>query len=514
MGDTELSYYLPSRADGVNDMCMCIEFRAPRHLFAPRRVLATWAVLLLRHPSLSARVIPPPSNGSPFRTDYSAARFSYAAPASPADAIRKAGTLVKFQRDVPRDGVLDTYLNGKRILGENRLSYLIFTENPSDTDEHAEYIFFICATHFTGDSVGYHKLANEFLTIIAGNKRGSISTITDLEDLVRKEWQARWGSGSTAVVLPPPVEDRLPPVGNKLKKAIGRVNFLNSAREQIGGHTFPRRMGSKRRVTVQTFTFDEFTSRAALHQCKAQGVSVSNALFALCALAWSRTQLQRGMELRADLPILMYTALNLRPYMLPLDSSYWMTALGFFNIILPSFLPRAEEKTSWKALRSTFWRRARSARAQSNRSSKHPLLISRAREMARQRSETAQAFAVEDDAKELGLSVPRRVAPSPSRVVPQSTAPSAALLGLSHLGDLDGTYIHKDYSSIRVHSLTPAVRTRPGGLLLFGYTFAGKLTLNLVHDANGFKDGIFEAWWKDVLGGFDELLIGNPRARL
>lgn len=213
--------------------CMCVDFRAPRHLFAPRRVLATWAVLLLRHPSLSARVIPPPSNGSPFRTDYSAAKFSYTAPASPADAIRKASTLVKFQRDVPRDGVFDTYLNGKRILGENRLSYMIFTENPSDTDDHAEYILFICSTHFIGDSVGYHKLANEFLTIIAGNKKGSISTTTDLEDLVRKEWQARWGSGSTAVVLPPPVEDSLPPVGNKLKKAIGTVNFLNSAREQI-----------------------------------------------------------------------------------------------------------------------------------------------------------------------------------------------------------------------------------------------------------------------------------------
>ncbi|KAG8909204.1 hypothetical protein FRC01_007079, partial [Tulasnella sp. 417] len=140
MGDTELSYYLPSRADGVNDMFLYLGLRAPRQLFTPRRVLATWALLLLRHPPLSSRVIPPPSNGSPFHTDYSGARFSYTAPASPAEVIRKAEALLQLQKNVSRDELFDRHLNGKRILSENRLSYLIVTENLSDAEkDRAEY---------------------------------------------------------------------------------------------------------------------------------------------------------------------------------------------------------------------------------------------------------------------------------------------------------------------------------------------------------------------------------------
>ncbi|KAG8918261.1 hypothetical protein FRC01_001955 [Tulasnella sp. 417] len=518
MGDTELSYYLPSRADGVNDMFLYIGLRAPRYLFTPRRVLATWALLLLRHPLLSSRVIPPPPNESPFHTDYSSTRLSYTAPASPAEVLRKAEDLLEFQRNVSRDQLFDRFLNGERVLGENRLSYLIVTESLSDAErECAEYSLLICSTHFSADGVSFHQFGNEFFTIIAGTEMGSMCTDADLEDLVRKEWRARWGPRATTVALPPPVEDRLPPVGNMLKKAVGRVDFLNTTREQIGGHALPRTTGMKRKEIVQAITFDEFTSRTILQKCKSQGVSFSNALFALCALAWSRTQLERGVELRTDLPIMMYSAINLRPYLLPSDSSYWMPALGFFNVILPSFLPhtpRAGEKTPWKAIRSTFWHRARSAKAQSTRVAKHPLLPSRAREMARQRSESAKAFAAEDDAKELGLAVGPRLPATSSSILQKPTAPSTALLGLSNLGNLDGIYIHKDYPSIQLHTLTSACRVRPGGLLLFGYTFAGKLTLNLAYDLNGFKDGIIEAWWKDLLGGCDELLVGKPAARL
>ncbi|KAG8948423.1 hypothetical protein FRC04_009793 [Tulasnella sp. 424] len=519
MGDTELSYYLPSRADGANDMCMYLGFRAPQRLFTPRRVLATWALLLLRHPLLAARVIPPPSSGSPFETDYSSARFSYAAPTSPTDAIRKASALLEFQKGVSKDEIFDRYLNGKRLLGDNRLCYLIFTENsPRTENDQAEFSWFFGAAHFISDSVAFHQLANEFFTIIAGTEFGYGYTAMDLEELVRKEWQTRWGSGSSAtVVLPSPVEERLPPVRGAFRKAAGRVDFLNSSRKDIGGHVLPRTKGAKRKAVVRTIAFDEATSRTILRKCKSQGVSFSNALFALCALAWTRTQLERGVELRTDLPIMMYTALNLRPYLLPSDSSYWSPALGFFNIILPSFVPSTSlsgDKTAWKALRSTFWQRARSAKAQTARATKHPLLVSRVRETARQRSETARAFAVEDDAKELGLPMHPRTSSSTPIITQKSTAPSAALFGLSQLGSLDGIYIHKDYPSVQLHWHAPATRIRPGGFLLFSYTFAGKLYLNLGYDVNGFKDGIVEAWWKDLQGGVEEFLIGKPAARL
>ncbi|KAG8948407.1 hypothetical protein FRC04_009777 [Tulasnella sp. 424] len=461
MGDTELSYYLPSRADGVNDM------------------------------------------------------FSYTAPTSPADAIRKASALLKLQKDVSRDEIMDRYLNGRRLLGDNRLSYLIFTENsPTTEKDHAEFSLFICTAHFSSDGTTTHRLINEFFTTIAGTERGSACTATELEELVRREWQARWGSGSPTVVLPPPVEERLPPVRGAFKKAAGRVDFLNSSRKHIGGHVLPRTEGANRKMTVQTITFDESTSRTILRKCKSQGVSVSNAMFALCALAWTRTQLERGVELRTDLPIMMYTAINLRPYLLPSDSSYWFSALGFFNVMLPSFLPSTSLSGDWKALRSTFWHRARSAKAQSARAAKHPMLATRAREMARQRSETAKAFAVEDDAKEFGLPMPPRTPSSSPTLAEKFTPPSAALLGLSHFGDLDGIYTEKDYPSVQLHSMTGGTRIRPGGLLLFAGTFTRKVMLVLQYDVNGFKDGMVEAWWKDLLGGFEELLGGKPAARL
>ena len=71
MGDTELSYFLPSRESGVNDMCVCgrrtsfnvlivsfrylhLGFKAPERLVTRARVRAVWAILRLRHPLLAA----------------------------------------------------------------------------------------------------------------------------------------------------------------------------------------------------------------------------------------------------------------------------------------------------------------------------------------------------------------------------------------------------------------------------------------------------------------------------
>jgi hypothetical protein len=75
MGDSETSYYLPSRANGVNDMYVCLipwlllsrglsipfrylhlGFRAPTHLMARERVRVVWAILRQRHPLLAATV--------------------------------------------------------------------------------------------------------------------------------------------------------------------------------------------------------------------------------------------------------------------------------------------------------------------------------------------------------------------------------------------------------------------------------------------------------------------------
>ena len=74
MGDSELSYYLPSRANGVNDMCAALAFfsaflslpttsrylhlgfKAPNHVMERERVRVVWAILRQRHPLLAATV--------------------------------------------------------------------------------------------------------------------------------------------------------------------------------------------------------------------------------------------------------------------------------------------------------------------------------------------------------------------------------------------------------------------------------------------------------------------------
>ena len=45
-------------------------------------------------------------------------------------------------------------------------------------------------------------------------------------------------------------------------------------------------------------------------------------------------------------------------------------------------------------------------------------------------------------------------------------------MGVSMLGNLDGMYKHAAYPDITLKSLTTGSRQRPGGLLLFAYTFA------------------------------------------
>lgn len=95
---------------------------------------------------------------------------------------------------------------------------------------------------------------------------------------------------------------------------------------------------------------------------------------------------------------------------------------------------------------------------------------------------------------------------SPNSTKAEQAAPSTALMGLSLLGNLDATYKHATYGSIKLHSLTTGSRQRAGAMLLFSYTFAGKLWLCFGYDQNGFAEGVVEEFWKEVLGGADTFL--------
>ena len=257
---------------------------------------------------------------------------------------------------------------------------------------------------------------------------------------------------------------------------------------------FPRQSGSSRNTVVHNDSFDAERTRAILKKCKSHGVSVSSALFAACNLGWAKTSPQSP-----ELPTMMYSALNVRPHLMSEPSphdSYWFLSIGFFNVVLPSFFPASDD------LAPTFWHRSREAKRQSTAAMKTPMLVSRCREMARERSDRAQTWARQDDGK------PAKETQNTISLFGKASErpPSKVLIGLSLLGNLDGVYKHASFPEIQLHTLTTGSRQRSSGMLVFGYTFAGKLWVSLGYDENGFDKAVVETFWNNVLRVVDEYM--------
>lgn len=96
-------------------------------------------------------------------------------------------------------------------------------------------------------------------------------------------------------------------------------------------------------------------------------------------------------------------------------------------------------------------------------------------------------------------------------VKPTGPSASSPLLGLSLLGNLDGIYQHPTFApALTLTALTTGSRQRQGGILLFAYTFAGKLWLSLGWDQQGFTEEgrrQVEGLWEGVQGGVGEFLL-------
>ncbi|KAF9454147.1 hypothetical protein P691DRAFT_718074 [Macrolepiota fuliginosa MF-IS2] len=498
LGDTEASYYLPSRESGVNDMYLHLGFNALPRQLCRDRVHLVWAILRARHPLLGARI---EMHG------YDDIRFVYDCPKRAEDILQSALGGLEF-RSQTKNELIDSYLNGDRTLSNDRLSYLILSSGsaPQDgtVDENAEQTFdlLICATHYLGDGMALHTFANHFFGLLGG----SLSE-NELGELLEHEFNRLYvGNDNLDHTLPRHVEDRLPPLPeSKFFKAVSKVDFKLNQRKLLGGHGFPRRHNQFRHTIVPTFSFDPSRTKAILQNCKVNGVSISSALFALCNVAWARTHNQNWEQ-----PIMMYSALNLRPFLKAekaLIDSYWFIAIGYFNVVLPAFTPQSSD------IKSTFWYRARSAKKQSMDAAKHPLIVSRSIEMAQERASRARVWARQDD-EAAGVVSPTPTTPPasigntpvPECLVPASKAPSTALLGLSLLGNLDGMYKHADFPRIKLHTLTTGSRQRSGGMLMFGYTFVRKLWISLGYDENGFEKEVVDKFWSNMLTAVDELL--------
>ncbi|BGP28788.1 hypothetical protein JCM10296v2_000524 [Rhodotorula toruloides] len=519
LGPTEVSYYLGSRGEGieggVNDMYLHIGFKARSSLMHPERLLDIWTELLKRHTLLASSV--------EFE-DYYNIRFCYDPPATALEAREKARSLMEMRVGEDAQRQISTYLNGPRTLSDQRLAYLVISTSEStfaspDPSAEQDYDFFLFSTHFLGDGMALHATANEFFTLLA---EGSVvGTSGGVQDAQAKE-------EVDASKLAPAMESRLvtKEKWRKMGWSAAKVEYANEQAKLVGGHAFPRARLGTRHTLVPTVSYPADQTKRILAICKAHGSTIAHAMFALSNIAYIRSS---GKEMgEGKLPIMLYSALNVRPFLKketnPVD--WYHIAIGYYNIILPSFLPTSISPAS------TFWHRCASVKSQTTRAVKTPFLASRTMLMALEREGRSIGWEREDDEKRareaskamegLGISGVEmgekqeeenkvkevdveKIEEKDVNIRPK--APSTALMGLSMLGNLDGIYQHKDYHGIQLQSLTTGSRQRPAAILLFAYTFAGKLWISLGYDSNIFEKGAIEKWWDELLKGVDDFLL-------
>jgi len=495
-------------------MYLHLGFKSPKRLALQPRVRAVWAILRMRHPLLASEVV---------MRDYDDVRFVFHPPASPEDAVTEAESQLEY-RHQSKDDLIDSYLNGPRTLSNERLSYLIVSLTPAqdaqlptppstpqtsagvpaELPEHLggdrafNYELLICAAHFIGDGMALHQFANDFFGLL-----GSARSQEELDQLVADEWKQCWSQTlpSDTPALPPSSDENLGTEQNRFRRAAQSIDFQNDMERQIGGQVFPRKKDPVRHTVVPTTSFDGDLTKAMLKRCKAQGVSISSTMFAICNLAWARMSPREKQEL----PMMMYAPINIRPYFpKPVKGSYWFLSVGYFNIVLPNFIPSSCDVSK------TFWLRARKAKEQSTQIAGSPMMRSRNREMAIKRGKQSRVWAKEDDEKEAGVWIPPPPPPPPtSDKAPAAAArhPSVALLGVSLLGNLDGMYKHANFPDIKLHTLTTGSRQRHSAMLMFAYTFAGKLWISLGYDENGFDRETVDLFWSNVHAAVNEFLI-------
>lgn len=121
-----------------------------------------------------------------------------------------------------------------------------------------------------------HQFSHDFFTLL-----GSQNSVQDLEGILTKE-------ATAPGVLPCSIEESLPQVTGRFRRAAAAVDFKSTQSKLIGGHVFPKVSGKERRTIVPTVSFDENRTKVILKACKAHGVTITAALFALCNVVWAR----------------------------------------------------------------------------------------------------------------------------------------------------------------------------------------------------------------------------------
>lgn len=291
-----------------------------------------------------------------------------------------------------------------------------------------------------------------------------------------------------------------------------------------GGQFLPRCISSTTVATIiPTVYYTQDETRKILQRCKQEGVSFAHAVFALVNMGWIRMRGQLG---KPEEPMyvfsyhwtgrwltnfrMLYSALSLRSSLNALPSkpplpSYFHLALGYYNIVMPSFIPPSSSPSQ------IFWYRAHKVKQQTLAAVKSRFLIGKSLTEMQERLERAVEWAIIDDvASSLSISKQRSVKPTPTTTtqVLKAKVSDAPLLGISILGNLDMIYSHEVYVPfISLESITTGSRQRRGGVLLFAFIFKGRMCLSLGYDNNGFEEGVLPTLWQEIGNGVREFLL-------
>ncbi|KAG7088574.1 hypothetical protein E1B28_012553 [Marasmius oreades] len=499
LGSSELAYYYPSLQNGLGDMFLHIAFRAQKRLVTTERVVGAWTVLRSRHPSLMSRVVED-ENGIP--------RFRFSPYTKTEEALADTSQVTYFKNDA-KEKLISDYMNGPRTLSSSKLSYVIISErNPNSSqtegeEAHAEYDLLMCAPHYLGDGASLHQCTHELLCLLSNNSDTQLKAQILIDPNRDVDWHG---------ILPLAAETRLKPLisdTSRWAKAASEVNIAQTLRKEIGGHTFPRTPRGPQNTVLNEFAFTEEETSRILAKCKKHAVTINNAMFIVCAVAWARVL---GVKGKWEDPVMMYTAINLRPFLSPPPSiggshspSYWFVALSYYNIVLPSFPPAPTPEGKDSERHGVFWYRTRNVKAQTRKIVVNSsFLKDRALRMADFR---AARVIPRGRGKEVVL-------PTLPSQASEAQAPSKCLLGLSLIGNLDSVYTRSSYArdennrpKIDLQTVTTASRQKQGGMLFLEHTFAGRLNLHLCWDENGFEDKVVEAFWDGVRGVVREYLL-------
>ncbi|KAF8126417.1 hypothetical protein K438DRAFT_2033401 [Mycena galopus ATCC 62051] len=358
LSSNELSCFLPSRACGLNDVCNQATIHAP--VFD----LAAATLHCVGYPS-TATLMACRVEMQPGRYD---AQFALTPPSSPNQALAEATACVRIF-----DNMYGSELNRAWLAGDLRFCH------------YGDMI---------GDGIAIQENMQIILELLGGSSIPGGPPRTDAE--LRQILDDDGRSGGALKVM-----------RTTLSHPLRRLGFWDWCRP-----SFNRRRGksitriSRNDVLPDTF----FRASKVPSQISA---SATNMGFALCNFAWIRfCAVHPEINALKDLPMLMYTAINLRRYLTlqpasPLESCMYIV-LDYHNVVLPAFLPAGADP------REMFWARSRAAQ----------------RQIAK---EGAKAWARIDDAAARALSSPPAPCPPPA----PNSAPSLALLGFSHNGNSD-----------------------------------------------------------------------------